>query len=187
MLDKKIKQFKKALKIKDAIIGIGFAKYLPSGYRFYRDTACTALARSIAKKERVIFGTKKFPQLCPGANYFLRLSEVKNSKTCNVYVKEEQVFANKEICKIFLKNLPKFPNTLKNKFVIVKPFESKDNPQVIILLINPAQAGRVLGLLNYDQYKKIEIYPNQPTCLSFFTPLVTKKTHINFIDYYDRY
>lgn len=187
MLVGKIKQFKKILKIKDEIIGIKFSKHLPAGYGFYRDTACTALARAITKKVKIFFDAKKFPQLCQGADYFLKLSEIKDSETYDVYVREEQVFANKKICKLFLKILPKFPNSLKNKFIIISPLKIEDKPQVIILLVNPSQAGRILGLLNYDQYGTVEIYPNQPTCLSFFAPLVTKRPYCNFIDYYDRY
>lgn len=63
----------------------------------------------------------------------------------------------------------------------------KDKPSVVVLLVNPAQAGRILGLINYNHYGKVEILPSQPTCLAFFAPLVTKKLHINFLDYYDRY
>ena len=145
------------------------------------------MARAIIKKTKVIFDSKKFPQCCEGANYFLKLSKIKDSEAYNVYVKKEQVFANKKILQIFLKSLPKFPDILKNKFIIISPLKIKDNPQIIILLVNPAQAGKILGLLNYNQYRTVEIYPNQPTCLSLFAPIVTKKPHINFIDYYDRY
>ena len=76
---------------------------------------------------------------------------------------------------------------MKNKFIIIKPLKEKDKPSVVVLLVTPAQAGRVLGLINHDRYEKVEILPNQPTCLAFFAPLVTKKPHVNFLDYYDRY
>lgn len=182
-----IEQFKKTLKIESEIIGVKFTKNLVSDCKFYHDTACTALARAIIKKTKVIFDSKKFPQLCEGANYFLKLSKIKDSEASNIYVKKEQIFINEKICKIFLESLPKFPNTLKNKFIIISPLKAKDKPHIVILLVNPAQAGRILGLLNYNQYKTVEIHPNQPTCLSLFAPMVTKKPHINFIDYYDRY
>lgn len=187
MLAKKIKQLKNVLKIKNTIVGVKFTEKMPNSCKHFRDTACTALARAILKNKMVVFDNKNFFQLCPGADYFLKLSNLKNNKVCNVYVKKEHVFADNKICNLFLSNLPKFPNELKNKFVVIRPFKSIDKSQIIILLVNPAQANRILGLLNYDQYEAVKFYPNQPTCLSLFAPLVTKKPHCNFLDYYDRY
>lgn len=187
MLAKKIKQFKKVLKIKNEIVGIKFTEKLPADCKSYRDTACTALARTIIKKKAVVFNANSLPQLCQGANYFLKLTKTKNSEVYDAYVSQEQVFKNKKICALFLKNLPKFPELLKNKFIVIEPFKSQKKYQIIILLVNPAQAGRIFGLLNYDQYRTVEVCPNQPTCLSLFAPLATKKIHCNFIDYYDRY
>lgn len=83
--------------------------------------------------------------------------------------------------------LPKLPASLKNRFINIKIFDFNDNPCIAILLANPAQAGRILGLLNHRKYNVAKIHPNQPTCLSLFAPLVTKTIHCNFLDYYDRY
>ena len=184
---KKIVQFKKVLHIKDAIIGVYFSDTLPDKFYQHRDTACTALARAIFNKETLVFGAKHYVQLCPGANYFLKLSTVKQREAIEVYVKNEHVFKNKIVCRAFLKSLPQLPDRFKNKFIVIKPFSIKNRPQVVVLLVNPAQAGRIIGLLNYKQYQKIKIFPNQPTCLALFAPIITKFPHINFIDYYDRY
>ncbi len=186
-MNNKIKKFKKILKIDKNILGIYFSKNLPKKFKNYQDTACTALVRVFLKGETIVFDAKKYPQLCSGADYFLNLSKADKKEVLDVYIKKEQVFKNKNICERFLKKVPKFPLFLKNKFVIIKPFESEDKPSLVVLLVNPAQVGRILGLINFDKYEKIEILPSQPTCLSFFAPLVTKKPHINFLDYYDRY
>jgi uncharacterized protein (DUF169 family) len=122
-----------------------------------------------------------------GESYFLKLAQISDKETIDIYVNKEKVFGNKNICEKFLKNLPKFPESLKNKFIIIKPMRDEEKPSVVVLLVDPAQAGRILGLVNRDKYEKIEILPSQPTCLAFFTPLITKKPHINFLDYYDRY
>ncbi|MFH1523122.1 MAG: DUF169 domain-containing protein [Patescibacteria group bacterium] len=187
MTKEKLKQFKKALKINKPILGIGFSKKLPNNYQHYKDTACTALARAFSKKETLVFGAKKFPQLCSGGDYFLKLSSINDYEAMDVYVNDEHVFKDRKICKEFTESLPKLPNNLKNKFITIKPFQINDQPEIIIILANPAQVGRIIGLLNYEKYNEIKIYPNQPTCLSFFAPLVTKLPHLNFIDYYDRY
>lgn len=187
MSNEKIKKLKRILKIDDEILGIYFTDKKPVNLKKYKDTACTALARCFFQKEKVFFDAKYNPQLCPGADYFLKLKKIKNSEAIDVYVKKEHVFQNRNICKSFLSGLPQFPKHLKNKFIIIKPLNIKENPKIIILLLNPAQVGRIIGLANYNKYKKIETYPNQPTCLAFFAPLVTKNLHINFLDYYDRY
>ncbi|MDP2951615.1 MAG: DUF169 domain-containing protein, partial [bacterium] len=187
MLNQKIKQFKKILKIDDEIIGVKFTTKPLSGCTPHRDTACTAIARTIFKKEGTVFDAKTFPQACQGANYFLKLSNIKDSDVYNSYINQEKIFSNKKTCQLFLKNLPKLPAFSKNKFINIKIFNFNDNPCIAILLANPAQAGRILGLLNHKRYRVVEIYPNQPTCLSLFAPLVTKTIHCNFIDYYDRY
>lgn len=183
----KINKFKKTLKIDKKILGIYFSKNLPKRFKNHQDTACTALARAFYKNEVLVFGAKKYPQLCSGASYFLKLAAISDQETKDVYINKEHVFKNNNICGKFLEDLPKFPKALENKFIVIKPFEKNDKPAVVIMLVNPAQAGRILGLMNYSRYGKIEILPSQPTCLAFFAPLVTKKPHINFLDYYDRY
>jgi len=183
----KIKQFKKVLGIENEIIGVKFSEMPPADCRCFRDTACTALARAIFEKKSVVFDANVSPQLCRGADYFLKLSKVKMDEVHDAYINKEKVFKDKKTCNVFLGNLPKFPDSLKNKFISIKTFHPKDNALLVVLLATPAQAGRILGLLNRKQYKTIEVHPNQPACLSLFAPLVTKSPHCNFIDYYDRY
>lgn len=183
----KIIKFIEVLKLRNPIIGIKFISKIPKNAKHFKDTACTALARVKNKKIGIFFDFEKHCQLCSGANFFLGNKNISDDKVMNIYVNDEHVFENKKVCKRFLKTIPKIPNKLTGKKILVKPLQIEDAPQVVILIANPAQAGRILGLLNYNCFNKIEIYPNQPTCLAFFTPLVTNSPHINFIDYYDRY
>jgi uncharacterized protein (DUF169 family) len=179
--------FIKNLEINERILGIYFFKNLPKKFKHYKDTACTALARSFIRGEILLFDAQNYPQLCPGADFFLKLSNTDKKEALKIYVEIERVFKNKKICNEFLKTIPQFPSALKNRHVVIKPFKAADRPGVICLLVNPAQAGRIIGLLNYQKFEKIVLIPNQPTCLSFFAPLVTKRPHLNFMDYYDRY
>lgn len=180
-------KFKKHLKIKNPILGIYFLKKPPKETKHYRDTACTALARAFLKKEPVFFGFGSCRQICRGAEYFLKLSKINIGEVLEVYTKKELIFKNKNVCRKFLRSLPKLPFKFKNKNILIKPFKAGDRPHVIISLVNPSQTSRIIGLMGYDDYKVIKIYPNQPTCLSFFAPIVTGQAHLNFIDYYDRY
>jgi len=183
----KIKQFKKVLGIENEIVGVQFSNEQPVGCKCYRDTACTALARAIFEKKCIVFDANISPQLCRGADYFLKLSKVKTDEVHDAYINKEKIFKNEKTCNLFLKKLPKFPVSLKNKFISIKTFHPNDRALLVILLATPAQAGRIFGLLNRRKYETVEIHPNQPACLSLFAPLVTKGPHCNFIDYYDRY
>jgi len=187
MCEEKLRQFKKVLKIKYPILGIYFLNSIPLRAKHYQDTACTALVRSFLKNETVFFGAKSHQQLCSGANYFLKLSKTNYNEALDVYIRQEHVMKNKNIGRKFLKSLPKFPDYIRNKFIVINPFRANNKPKIIVLLLTPAQAGRIIGLLNYADYKEIKISPNQSTCMAFFAPLATGLPHINFIDYYDRY
>ncbi len=182
-----IGNFKKSLGIKTKILGIFYVNRLPQKFEYFKDTACTALARAFITGKTLIFGPKKYPQMCSGADYFLKLKEMHDAEAMDVYVNKEHVFKNKNICGGFIKSLPAFPSRLKNKFIVIRPIKGNEKPDVVVLLVNPAQAGRIAGLMNYDKYVEGQFSPNQPTCLAFFAPLVTKKIHVNFLDYYDRY
>ncbi len=182
-----IKQFKKILKIENDILGIYFYKKIPKKSILYKDTACTAMARAFCKGKTVAFNANNHKQLCQVADYFLNFSKEKKQKIADIYINSEHVFKNKKTCKKFLDYVPKFPAKLINKSIVIRPIKKNDNPEIVILLVDPAQASRIIGLLNYNTYNKLEVLPNQPTCLSFYMPIATNMPHINFIDYYDRY
>lgn len=180
-----IKKFGSFVNIEN-IIAVYFCNDSKLKTRRFQDTICTAMARVFLNQKTIVFD-RKHEQLCPGADYFFRLSKISTNEAMKTYVKDEHIFCNEKICRNFLKHLPKFPKELKRKNIIIKPFKFKDSPQVVLMLLTPAQVSRILGILNYNKYENITLNPCQSTCISLFSPLVTKKAHINFIDYYDRY
>ena len=187
MQKKKLEKFKKSLKLRETILGVFFVDKLPrDGVSYHKDTACTAMIRAFFKKESVVFNGTNKKQLCEGADFFFNFSKISSKKICSVYVKEEGIFENDKVCKKFLKLLPKLPNQKKYKDIIIKPLLAIDKPEIVILLVNPEQAGRILGLLNHSDFNEVRVLPNQPTCISIFVPLVNNQPHINFIDYFDR-
>ena len=186
MTKEKIKKFKQTFNINKNIIGIQYSSCLPKKYKKHKDTACTALARALHNNEEVVIGGE-YKQLCRGADYFLNLKQIKEKEVEDVYLNQEHIFQDKKTCIKFIKSLPRVPEKIKNKYIIIEPIKPNKKYNIIILLINPAQASRIIGLFNYKRFSKIEIIPNQPTCLSLFAPLATKKPHLNLIDYYDRY
>lgn len=184
-LSTQIKKLKKILNLDENVLGVTFVDADSSHFaNIYRDTACTAMARVLKSGEDIMLTADN--QLCPGANYYLKFKRIETRDAIETYVKKERIFENNKVCKTFLDSLPVFPTDLVKKNIIVSSCIYK-RTQVVVLLVNPAQANRLLGMLNFNQYKKVYFFPNQPTCISLYAPLVSGEPHINFIDYFDRY
>lgn len=183
---KQLSILRQALKIEQAA-SISFVDKKSENYKKFEDTACTALVRCI-KFGAQTFIDRKNGQLCSGADYFLGIKDLPSEEISSIYIKEEKVFENEKSCNPFLKNLPKYPTRLNKKYILLTPFELEvKKPDIIILLANPAQVSRILGLSVFKDFKIPHIVPAGPTCLSLYAPLITNSVHLNFIDYFDRY
>lgn len=184
--NKQSELIKKILGI-DKILSVRFSNFKNKNYQRFEDTVCTAMIRSL-KNNQSVYLDRKLGQLCPGGNYFLNIKKLSKQKVCNVYVDDEQVFANNKVCAVFLKNLPKYPPHAKKHYILFAPMaKEKHRPDTVIILANPAQVSRLLGLSFFKQKPTIDLVPAGPTCLSLYVPLISKQIHLNFIDYYDRY
>lgn len=197
---KKMSQLlKEILGLKYVPVSVRFSDKLPTEIsrrpdgEFYHDTACTALCRCVKQEKRLIIapeGNKQgIPaQPCAGANFFFQWSKISIEEACDVYVKTEQVFASVEICRDFLKQIPPYPVALEGKSIILSPLNQENEiPQVIVFVVNAAQASRILGWSVYHQYQEARVLSAIPTCLSLYLPLTDGKVYLNLIDYYDRY
>ena len=186
IFQKQAQLIKKELAVRK-ILTVRFANVKPARFKRFQDTVCTALARVLLKKVST-FIDREQGQLCSGGDYFLKISNPSLKEVCKVYVKDEKVFKNEAICKSFLKKNPKYPNRAKKRYILLSPLDKETQaPAVVILLVNPAQAGRILGLSVRQKMKSPLVVPALSTCASIYAPLEAKQIHLNFIDYYDRY
>lgn len=170
----------------NGVASIRFSDRKLDYYRQYKDTVCTALARVLKTKTQV-FIDRKYGQLCPGGNYFLNITKYSEKEICDTYVKDEKIFNNNTACFSFLKKMSKCPEQ-KKRYILFSPLEKEvKKPDIIILLLNPSQAGRILGLSVFKKMGCPNVIPASPTCFSIYAPLISNQMHLNFIDYYDRY
>lgn len=177
---------KKCLKI-EKIISVRFSDIKTTNFNKFKDTACTAIARSF-KKNTLTYIDRKYGQLCQGGNYFLSITNPPTRETCDVYVRDEKVFKNNAVCNKFIKNLPRYPNIAKTRYILFTPLiKEKIKPDVIIMLVNSAQASRILGLSVYKKFLPPLVLPALSTCAAIYAPIESGNVHLNFIDYYDRY
>ncbi len=175
---------RKVLKINN-IISVRFVNAKPGYYKQYQDTACTALARSL-KNKKYVFIDRKYGQLCSGGNYFLNITNSPKKEICDIYIKDEKVFNNNKVCLSFLNKVSNCPKI--KRYILFSPLEGETKkPDIVIMLVKPSQASRLLGLSVFKKMNYPSIIPAAPTCLSIYEPLLSNKIHLNFIDYYDRY
>lgn len=171
----------------EKIISIRFSNTKSIQYTKYNDTVCTALARCF-KNNILTYIDRKTGQLCPGGDYFLKIKNISSKVVNNVYVKDEKIFQNSAVCNKFIKKLPSYPDAEKTRYILFTPLtKEKNKPDVIMMLTNPAQAGRILGLSVYKKILQPLILPALSTCASIYAPIESGRIHLNFIDYYDRY
>jgi uncharacterized protein (DUF169 family) len=182
-------QFKKIKQILNtkSIVSIRFSNKKSNRYKIFQDTACTALARSL-KDKRLVYLDRKQGQLCAGGNYFLDFKKCSDKEVCDVYIKKEKVFSNQVVCKDFLQQVKKYKNNIKSKYILLSPLDKEVNkPDVVALLVNPAQASRIIGLSIFNKLQEPIVSPAGPLCLDIQAPFYSNRLHLNFIDYFDRY
>lgn len=179
----KLKQFKKIFKI-GRIVAVDFRRRPPPESSYHVDTYCTALARTFFGGETLVFG-RGCPQACAGGNYFFSRALPKREVE-DFYLEEEKSFGSRAACRKFLSALPRLPEKLWDQYLVLEEFTGSKKAPVLLFLVDPAQAGRLLGLLAFKRFYKLEILPGQPACVSLFAPLSRKGPHLNLIDHYDR-
>jgi uncharacterized protein (DUF169 family) len=169
------------------ILSIRFSDAKTGDYQKYQDSACTILARCF-RNDVATYIDREAGQICAGGNYFLGITDPDQKEIIGTYVEEEQVFKNASSCSKFLEELPAYPDIARKRYILFAPFAQENaQPDVVMLLANPAQAGRILGLGAYETLSSPSVFPALSTCASIYAPLETGRIHLNFIDYYDRY
>ena len=147
---KQYEALNQCLKIKN-IISVRFSNTKNLKFKKFKDTCCTAMARSF-KKEINTYIDRERGQLCPGGNYFLNIKHSSIKEVCNVYMKDEKVFENNLACNACLEEFPKYPKAAEKRYILFTPlFKESKKPNVILFLANPAQASRILGLSVYKK------------------------------------
>lgn len=186
MYKKQFAILKEKLGVKNAV-SIRFSGVKTAEFKKFKDTACTALARSL-KNNVLTYIDRRTGQLCSGGDYFLGISKIPKNKLCDVYVRDEKIFKNNSTCLSFLNKLPKYHALTKKRYVLFTPLaKEKNKPDVVEFLATPAQASRILGLSVYKNMSYPVITPALSTCASILAPIASGGVHLNFIDYFDRY
>lgn len=163
-------------------VSVRFLNRINRGEKLSQDLYCTAISRCAKKGKKVIIEVDK--HRCSGGNYFVGNSDVDAEEIEDVYMNKEKVFRNKRDLGRFLKLAGR--NPVKSKYIVFEP-KINEKTDVVVLLLNPDDAGRILGINAYAGGFEVDIVPAISTCASIYRPLIKKNAiHVNFIDYFDR-
>jgi uncharacterized protein (DUF169 family) len=148
---------------------------------------CTAIAKAAKSDKIIIIDTQKHK--CTGGNYFVGRQNAGPKEIADAYINKECVFSSRNHLKAFLAKTGR--NPIKARYVI---FEPRMNPakipkktEIILMVVTPDIAGRIIGLAAYNGHLSPDIIPAASTCTALFRPLIKPESiHVNFIDYFDR-
>ncbi|MBP7058518.1 DUF169 domain-containing protein [Candidatus Gracilibacteria bacterium] len=151
---------------------------------------CSAIAKAAKTGKKIIIDTRLHQ--CAGGNYFIGNHHFSQKQLIKVYTQQEKIFQNSHQTISFLRKVGK--NPVKTNYLIIEPVNPEANLnirsryQTILIITNPAYAGRIIGLSTYKKNTgNPETIAAASTCAALFRPLLNPKVlHINFIDYFDR-
>lgn len=146
------------------------------------EEASNAIAR--VAKERCALSIDCRRRRLSAGSYFACGNALPLCDIVDMYVNTERIFPDEKTVVRFLKKVGR--NPLTRRYIHILPhFHSKAD--VILLVVSPAQASRLLGLQAHDGIFSADIIPAAPTCATLYRPLlIPDRIHVNFIDYFDR-
>ncbi len=179
---------KKLLGLKYSPVAVSCLESAPESITKDRLRICSAILEAARGRTLEL---SKANNLCLGANIHLGFHKVRSDKiraALNKFVVEgEKLFCSQQALENLELQLPVPPDNSKKHFVL-SPLEKVPNdPQLVIFVVDPEAACRLLTLLTFTNGDMPEIKIGGPTCrLAVIYPLVSAKANISFYDYTSR-
>ncbi len=125
---------------------------------------------------------------CFGASWHLGFSKIEAPEVFGMIkkfvVEGEKLFCSYEALDNLLAQMEPPPNNASSYFVLAPMEKCAFKPQLVIFVVNPEAACRLLTLVTFLDGKMPKIKIGGPTCrLSIIYPLVTAEVNISFYDY----
>lgn len=174
-----------ANRLKDVIglrsepVGILYAKKPLSGGESPSVAVCEAMKRA---SEGAIINLSKENSKCPGGTYYLGLGE-RVSGVEEFLVDVEHIFSSHPIARAHFTHAITPPTGLA-PYVCFAPVTSMpEKPDLVLIVCNPMQASRILGLLAYDGAPGLKLSAFGAACQTAITnPLMNGNVDVSFID-----
>lgn len=119
---------------------------------------------------------------CLGASYFLGFEEF-SPLAYDFWVKNEQSMCDRTAAENMVRQLPAPPDG-RGRYVSLEPLAaSRHEPQLVLIVCNPEQMSRLLGLHTFKTGEPAMLYSYGATCQSAVgIPMVTERVNVSFID-----
>jgi uncharacterized protein (DUF169 family) len=143
-------------------------------------------AFGVVKRENVVLNLSKENCTCPGGRHFTGLEFLPvETIASSVTKKRHKVYESVDTAVASINRQPQPVN--RGDFFILGPLEKfEKEPDIIFLLVNPAQAERILGLISFRGAEPFMYYPASSICSTITNVMAKGKPEINLISAFER-
>ncbi len=163
--------------------------------------ACSkeALLKDFSKRVRIcraildagrgeVIQINKENNACFGASWHLGFHQIKDPKVINMVkkfvVEGEKLFCSYEALDNLVSQMEPPPDNANSYFLLSPVEKAEFKPELIIFIINPESACRLLTFVTFPDGNMPKIKIGGPTCrMSIIYPLVTGEVNLSFYDY----
>lgn len=144
---------------------------------------CEAL--DVVRRENVVLNLSKENCTCAGGQHFIGLSFMPFEKLAAVLSNGHKAYKSVDVA---MASVRKQPQPVKRgNFLVLGPLDQfEDDPDLVILFVNPAQADRILGLASFKGAEPFMYYPVSNICSTITNTLAKGKSEINFVSAFER-
>lgn len=168
------------LDLRGDMVAVRYLDSLPNGYEVSGQVvACQAIQDArFGKTSMLAKGNSK----CLGASYFLGF-EAFSPLAYDFWVDNEQSMCDRAAAENMVRHLPAPPDG-RGHHILFEPLAgSRFEPDLVLIICNPEQMSRLLGLHIFKKGEPAKIYSYGATCQSAVgIPLVTEQVNVSFID-----
>jgi len=125
---------------------------------------------------------------CFGAAWHLGFRQMQDPKILGLIkkfvVEGEKLFCSYQALDKLISQMEQAPDNSKNEFILAPLEKAEFLPQLVIFIVHPEAACRILTLVTFLDGIMPKIKVGGPTCrLSIIYPLVTQEVNLSFYDY----
>ncbi|MCS7254316.1 MAG: DUF169 domain-containing protein [Armatimonadota bacterium] len=160
-------------------VGILYAKEPLEGGDDSPIAVCEAMKRA---SNGAIINLSKDNSSCPGGTYYIGLGERRGGVE-DFLVDVEHIFSSRPVARAhFVHSVA--PPTGLTPYVCIAPVVSMPiKPDLVLIVCNPMQASRILGLVAYDGAPGLKLSAFGAACQTAITnPLMNEQVDVSFID-----
>lgn len=142
-------------------------------------------AFDVVRRERGVVNLSRENCTCAGGLHFLGLSYMPLEKLGAVLADTHRAYESVDAAMASVRKQPQ-PVKRGNVFVLGPLDKFEDDPDLVILFVNAAQADRVLGLASFKGAEPFMYYPVSNICSTVTNTLAKGKPEINFVSVFER-